>query len=140
MLLQVWDSGVGMDEVQQAQAFDEISCSSSRLGAEARVRPGAGPGDRAAQRLLGHALTLRSQPGRGSCFTLELPLERRSLLRDAPAPVAPVRPLAGRRVLVVDDEPVVREALQWRLEAWGAQVRAYAGMSALTEGSGRRRG
>ena len=37
-------------------------------------------------------------------------------------------------MLVVDDEAGVREALQWRLEAWGAQVRAYAGMSALAEG------
>ncbi|TXH46526.1 MAG: response regulator [Burkholderiaceae bacterium] len=134
-LLQVWDSGVGMDEAQQAQAFDEF-VQFEAAGAEGAVR-GLGLGLAIVQRsarLLGHALTLRSRPGRGSCFTLALPLERRSLLRDAPTPAAPALPLAGRRVLVVDDEAGVREALQWRLEAWGAQVRAYAGMSALAEG------
>lgn len=133
VLLQVRDSGVGMDEAQQARAFEEF-VQFEQAVSEGPVR-GLGLGLAIVQRsarLLGHTLTLRSQPGRGSCFTLELPLERRSMQRsEAATTAAPTLPLAGRCAIVLDDEPAVREALQWRLEAWGARVRAYASLAAL---------
>jgi signal transduction histidine kinase/CheY-like chemotaxis protein len=132
VLLQVWDTGCGMTTAQQTAAFEEFV--QFHDGTDDGGPRGLGLGLAIVQRsarLLGHALTLRSVPGRGSCFGLELPRERRSA-RDARAGAAPQpAPLAGRHLVVVDDEAPVRDALRLRLEGWGAAVSAYDGLAAL---------
>ena len=134
VLVQVRDSGCGMTPEQQQRAFVEF-VQFDHSGADGRVR-GLGLGLAIVQRsarLLRHPLTLRSEPGRGSCFGIELPLDRRGPARDAigVAVAAAPRPLAGRQLIVVEDEPAVRDALVMRLQSWGAEVRAYAGLQAL---------
>jgi signal transduction histidine kinase len=72
--IEVWDTGSGIAERDRALVFEEFR----RLD-----RGGAGLGlglsiaERIA-RLLGHALTLRSWPERGSVFAIEVPRARRS--------------------------------------------------------------
>jgi signal transduction histidine kinase len=137
VLLQVWDSGAGMTPAQQKTAFEEF-VQFDQLGADGRVR-GLGLGLAIVQRsarLLRHPLTLRSLPGRGSVFAIELAADRRSTVRETPPLEHPQRPLAGCAVAVVEDEAGVRDALQLRLEGWGAQVCAYAGFDALRSGAG----
>jgi signal transduction histidine kinase/ActR/RegA family two-component response regulator len=134
VLVQVRDSGCGMTADQQRNAFVEF-VQFDHSGADGRVR-GLGLGLAIVQRsarLLRHPLTLRSAPGRGSCFGIELPLDRRSAARGAVAVAADAapQPLAGRQLVVVEDEPAVRDALVLRLQSWGAEVRAYAGLQAL---------
>ncbi|HEY4065457.1 MAG TPA: hybrid sensor histidine kinase/response regulator [Burkholderiaceae bacterium] len=131
VLVQVWDSGVGIAPEHQAEVFDEFvqvdnpgrdSAHGLGLGLALVKRCAA---------LLGTRVQLHSRPGRGSCFSLLLPrLERRGVARPAlPVPVA--APLAGRYLLVIDDDAAVREALRARLEAWGARVDAFDGLPAL---------
>ena len=137
VLLQVWDSGVGMTPAQQQSAFEEF-VQFDHTGADGRVR-GLGLGLAIVQRsarLLRHRLTLRSVPGRGSVFGIELPADRRSAVRAMPRGAPAETPLAGCEVAVVDDEEGVRDALRLRLQDWGAQVRAYAGFEALQRGVG----
>jgi DNA-binding response OmpR family regulator len=74
---------------------------------------------------LGAPLALRSQPGRGSCFSIELPLAASEEPATVVAPVAAADGLAGLKLWLVEDDPDVREALRLRLCAWGAQVRAF---------------
>jgi len=64
-------------------------------------------------------ITLRSAPGEGATFTVELPGARRAAVAEAPAG-APGR--AGARVLVVDDEPHILYYMRATLEAWGHTV------------------
>ena len=130
VLLQVWDTGVGIAPEHHVSVFDEFV----QLGNSARQRTrGFGLGLSIVKRsaeVLGHALTLRSQPGRGSCFSLLLPRafdERRQRPRHA----APVEPLAGLRMVLVEDDASVRESLSERLQAWGAAVQAFDGVPAL---------
>ena len=129
VLLQVWDSGRGLTPAQQATAFDEfVQFDGDRAGA------GLGLGLAIVQRsarLLGHGLQLRSQPGRGSCFAIELPRERRARPRASAAPPLASRPLESRQVLLVEDQTELREALRLRLQQWGAQVQAYADVAAV---------
>lgn len=129
--LQVWDSGRGIPADQQAAVFEEFV----QLDNPQRDRAqGLGLGLAIVQRsadLMGATLGLRSVPGRGSCFSLLLPAstapETGSAASVAPAP----RWLAGRHLVLVDDDIAVREALGARLQAWGASVAAFDGPRAL---------
>jgi signal transduction histidine kinase/CheY-like chemotaxis protein len=131
----VADSGIGIAAADQARIFEEFY----QAGGEQRDRAkGLGLGlaivERVA-RLLDHALTVKSQPGRGSVFGVRVPIVPPR--REPPASAAPEpgAQLAGLRVLVVDDEPEVRAALGGLLQRWGCSVAtAASGAGALAAG------
>jgi CheY-like chemotaxis protein len=140
--LQVWDTGSGIAADHQQSVFDEFV----QLGnAERDRRKGLGLGLAIVQRsaaLLEHALQLHSQPGRGSRFSIELPFEPSPTPAPAPAarraePLAESRSLDGTLLWLLEDEPLVREALTARLVAWGARVEAFAGLVELEAGIAR---
>lgn len=131
LLLQVWDSGVGIAPEHQQAVFAEFY----QVANPARDRTkGLGLGLNIVQRtlaLLGHPLSLRSVPGRGTCFSLSLPLA--SSQASAPLLAVPAPELAsagddvrGQTVLVVEDDTLARAALVGLLESWGMRVLAAA--------------
>ena len=133
VIVQVWDSGQGIPAQEQARVFEEFV----QLDNPGRDRSkGQGLGLAIVRRgihALGHRLSLRSRPGHGSCFTIELPLARYALearVVTAPAP----DPLDGRRVWLIEDDAAVREALTLRLQTWGARVTALGGLQELRAG------
>jgi CheY-like chemotaxis protein len=75
-------------------------------------------------------LTLSSKPGRGSVFRVSVPLsaegERPAALQPWHALPSPI--LAGRQVLVVDDDETVRLAMLTLLETWGCLAMAVEGL------------
>jgi len=80
-------------------------------------------------------LGLRSVPGRGTVFTLELPAGRPVPVSAASAPAgAPLGPtLDGKLIVVVEDEPAVRGGMEVLLKGWGAQVASFDGVAASTQ-------
>jgi signal transduction histidine kinase/CheY-like chemotaxis protein len=130
LLLQVWDTGVGIQASERERIFEEFY----RVpGVDAMVdhqRRGLGLGLSIAQRfatLMNAPLTLHSEPARGSVFGLELsPGDAREAHHLQEFPSAPtMRALDGRSIVVVDDEPAVRAGVQALLISWGAQVIAF---------------
>ncbi|MEO7009748.1 MAG: ATP-binding protein, partial [Caldimonas sp.] len=126
--VEVWDSGVGIAEDAQARVFEEFM----QLANPGRDRiKGQGLGlaiVRRGARALGHPLGLRSRPGRGSCFSIELPLATQALppgVATAPAPA----PLQGRSLWLIEDDSAVRDALELRLARWGAKVVALGSIA-----------
>lgn len=123
--IEVWDTGPGIPPEQQRAIFEEFR----RLHAQDVVgERGLGLGLAISERiakLLGHTLTLRSWPGRGSVFALTVPLgELRDLQRTAPATEGE-RPSERRaRILVIDNEPLALGALAALLQRWGHEVTA----------------
>ncbi|MCG8442022.1 MAG: PAS domain-containing hybrid sensor histidine kinase/response regulator [Caulobacterales bacterium] len=121
-LVEVWDTGPGVPEEARARIFQEfrrlhdVDCAGER---------GAGLGLAIAARaahLMDADITLRSRPGRGSVFSVRLSASPPAGHAAAAAPVrAPSRgaPLARKRVLCLDDEPSVLNAMSALLERWG---------------------
>ena len=128
--LQVIDTGIGIPADQQDSIFEEFVQLNNPQRDDTQ---GVGLGLATVQRLcklLDHPLALRSQPGRGSAFSLVLP-------GTAPAAPMPLPAVAGAqlqgRVLLVEDNDLVRESLQQTLQGWGVQVQAFAGAPAALQ-------
>jgi signal transduction histidine kinase len=130
LALQVWDTGVGIAPEQQARVFEEFyQVHAAELTAPGQGK-GLGLGLAIVKRLadLMHApLRLQSWPGRGTLFTLELPLGQESEVAAAarPARLAQALTLHGRRIVIVEDESAVRAGLEALLGGWGAQLRCF---------------
>jgi signal transduction histidine kinase len=86
----------------------------------------------------GGEVAVDSEVGRGTKFTVQLPLSAAPTGAAAAAP-GPAKPPAGLRILVVEDETAVRHYLETVLEHMGHQVRAAAnaraGLDAFDAGS-----
>ena len=114
----VRDTGIGIpsDRVDRLfQAFSQVDASTTRKYG------GTGLGLAICQRLvtlMGGRIWVESRPGEGSDFQFEIPLH--------PAPASPVayRPapvanIAGRRLLLVDDNPTNLRILALQTQRWG---------------------
>ncbi len=127
-LLQVWDTGIGIDASQQEEVFREFH---QLANPERDNRKGLGLGLAIAQglaRTLGHTLTLKSVLHRGSLFALALPLSEKGALPTAqmvaPTGESALFELPGLRVLLIDDEPTVRAGMRQLLCSWGCVCEA----------------
>lgn len=121
--LQVMDTGLGIPASKQKQVFREFQ----RLDEGARVARGLGLGLSIVQRIartLKHPLDLSSEPGRGTVFTLEVPLSNQPAAMASPAGLVAtvITPLAGLRVLAVDNEPAIIDGMRLLLGGWGCHV------------------
>jgi two-component system, sensor histidine kinase len=124
--IEVWDTGVGIAEAHRERVFQEFY----QVANPGRDRSqGLGLGLAIVRRLtqlLGHPLTLRSQPAHGSVFKVAVPLAQS---QKVPAEIARPEARAGRGlILVIDDEVAIQEAMRSLLESWGHSV--------ITAGSG----
>jgi signal transduction histidine kinase len=119
--IEVWDSGPGIPEQKHEEIFHEFV----QLENPARARDkGLGLGLAIVRRLgelLKHSIALRSIPGRGSVFSVSVPLSPVSEHRlNETMAAADGCTLAGIRILVIDDDPQILEAMRDFLSAAGA--------------------
>ena len=125
--VEVWDTGIGIPADKTADIFEEFK----QLGDAAR-NSGSGLGLAIAARtaeLLGLEISVRSRPGRGSVFAIELPPGQSHLVMPTPAPHAAIS--RRLRVALVEDNFLVRQALIAGLRGLGHQVVASANTAAL---------
>ncbi len=128
-LIEVWDSGVGIDQADQHQVFSayyrddharQLDNVGLGLGLAVFVR---------CAKLMGATYGLRSRPGRGSCFWFRLPAAPADVTVDTSESRAgdSASPLKlGGRCLILDDDPLVRSALAGVLQAWDIDARLVA--------------
>ena len=137
LLMQVWDSGIGISEASLPRIFDEFYQVQSQRPLEAHQRKGLGLGLAIVARLAGllqAPITVRSRVGHGTVFSFEVPPGKavRALEPAATPQRAPLGlTLQGRLILVVEDEAAVREGLVVLLKAWGASVADFDTVAAL---------
>jgi signal transduction histidine kinase/CheY-like chemotaxis protein len=147
--IEVRDNGAGISETDQANVFREFyqisqpRVNTKELGASKGLGLGLSIVDRLAK-LLGHRIELRSKPGEGSIFALEVqiagstfkqqasiqtPLDNDNLGYEKEKPF-----LLGKRLLVVDDDMAVLSSTASLLRSWGcivSQVGSFAQVEQL---------
>jgi GAF domain-containing protein/CheY-like chemotaxis protein/anti-sigma regulatory factor (Ser/Thr protein kinase) len=122
----VSDTGIGMTAEQMTRLFQEFSQADAQT---TRRFGGTGLGlalSRRLCRMMGGDVTVLSEPGRGSTFTIRLPASVPEAKRDEPAPAADV-PAAAGTVLVIDDEEAARDLMQRFLSREGFGVATASG-------------
>jgi CheY-like chemotaxis protein/anti-sigma regulatory factor (Ser/Thr protein kinase) len=137
----VTDTGIGMTEQQLGRLFQEFSQADAST---TRKYGGTGLGlviSRRFCQMMGGDITVESQPGKGSTFTIRLP----RIVDTGQSPVTeahgkkypkPVHPIAAEAeeplIVVVDDDVTVRELVERHLERAGfAVVTADGGQEGL---------
>ena len=120
----VRDTGIGIppDRMDRLfQVFSQIDASTTRQFG------GTGLGLAICRRLvelMGGRIWVESRPGEGSEFQFDIPCQA----PPGPSPYVSRRPanLAGRRLLVVDDNATNRDILTLQTRGWGMQAQAAA--------------
>jgi len=126
--IEVRDTGPGIASDQLGRIFEEFYRAPAARTGDAAAGKGFGLGlaiaDRIARRL-GHRLIVRSTPGRGSLFAVEVPRGTAAPVLARPARRAPATgSLDGVRALVIDNDAAVLRAMVALLESWRCEVRA----------------
>jgi signal transduction histidine kinase/DNA-binding response OmpR family regulator len=140
IVFNVSDTGIGMSPDQVAKLFREFSQADAST---TRRYGGTGLGLVITQRfceLMGGAITVESNLGQGSTFTIRLPASSPVALPDIPA-AKEDRDLPPRLqdqsstdvVLVIDDDPMMRDLMKRFLEKEGIRVESVASGAAALE-------
>ncbi|MHC6528561.1 PAS domain-containing hybrid sensor histidine kinase/response regulator [Vibrio proteolyticus] len=118
--IEVWDNGTGIDEDKQQMIFEEFTRASS-----VRSDQGLGLGlaiSKGIAHVLGHQISMRSWPGRGSVFSITLDRAERIAPVVAPSLAEPSS-VAHLCVLCVDNEEDILVGMDNLLGRWGCDVR-----------------
>jgi signal transduction histidine kinase len=120
--IEVRDSGVGIAPDEQEIIFQEFVQLDN---AERSRDKGLGLGLAIVRRLtdlLGHRLEVRSRPGMGSVFAVEVELAQPEYAVESGTPSREPGDLGGIRIALIDDDPLARAGMESLLTAWECEV------------------
>lgn len=132
--VEVWDNGPGIAIAQQKAIFREFE----RLEQNREI-PGLGLGLAISERiakLLGLSISVKSQEGKGTCFSIEIPrvntteatllntnaANKRIICSEATSELLSAKPFQNIVVLLIDNDELMLTAMTKQLLDWGCQV------------------
>jgi Na+/proline symporter/signal transduction histidine kinase len=122
MQIHVCDTGIGIPQGRQKQIFKEFQ----RLDQGASIARGLGLGLSIVERIakvLEHRISVYSLQGKGSIFSVELPVSTTRIVEKSMAPVQTSGSfVSGLKVMCIDNEPSILEGMRLLLEGWGCEV------------------
>ena len=164
--IQVWDTGVGIDQSKLGAIFEEFNqlpqdeiqgtrpTGAKPFGEKNRAKrsqidksqrdKGLGLGLAIVDKMAGvleHRILVQSEPGKGSCFSVEVPYGKVSPVMGNPASNPPgTVPLGaaefyGCRILVLDNDPSICEAMATLMGGWGCEVMTALNVEEIITGN-----
>jgi len=133
--IEVWDTGIGVPNDKRAEIFLEFRrLRSTQMDAEEGLGLGLAIADRLS-RLLNHRINLRSWLGRGSVFSVDVPLSMQSDIQQDAQPVKQIvlGNFAGQKILCVDNDKAVLDAMCTLLNGWGCTVIAASDLASVRQ-------
>ncbi|MDO8862649.1 ATP-binding protein [Haliea sp. E1-2-M8] len=127
--IEVRDTGVGISSEHQHRIFDEFwRAPGASMGQEGSMGLGLAIVERIC-RLLGTTIVVRSLPGKGSSFSLELAVGEANTVASVEASATPLGPVGFNQcpVVVIDDNIHVLRSMVRLLENWDCKVIAAPG-------------
>lgn len=139
MRIDVWDTGPGIALGEQTKIFEEF-----QRGAAGERSHGGGFGIGLAiiSRMieaLGHRIALWSEPGRGTRFSVAVPMAPDGAVADRvlggnrQEVAERVYGLAATKVVVIDNDIAVRQAMGALLDRWGCDARLVSGLDDINK-------
>jgi Na+/proline symporter/signal transduction histidine kinase len=119
----VYDTGVGIPPLKRGEIFKEFH----RLEQGARIARGLGLGLSIVERLarvLNHRISIDSNPGGGSVFSVTVPTAQAINHTAAVTAATPLSrtPIAGARIVCIENDLAILDGMKTLLTAWGAEV------------------
>ena len=133
VVIEVWDTGIGIPKDKQTEIFQEFK----RLDpTQTKARSSLGLGLAIVEKIchvLGHSISVRSWPGKGSVFSVTVPRSEINQLPTAQASLMPIQSmvLQGARIWVIDNDQTICHAMKMLLEKWGCEVMTATSLKAL---------
>lgn len=122
LLIQVWDNGIGIEQSQQAEIFEEFTRVDQN-----RADQGLGLGLSIVQQislLLKHPVSLQSWPQQGSVFSVQIPRSSQPLdLDKAKIESNLTQGICYHKILCVDNDADILQGMKTLLEPWGGEVK-----------------
>ncbi|GGF59768.1 NahK/ErcS family hybrid sensor histidine kinase/response regulator [Alteromonas lipolytica] len=135
--IQVFDTGIGIPQDKLSEIFREFN----RLDAKKRRHDkGLGLGLAIVERLasvMNHQITVRSEEGKGSCFSIMLPYADTSASVKK-IPKAPLidrfnDKLEGARILLIDNDEEICKGMETVLGSWNCNITSVQTLEELQE-------
>ncbi|HEA17287.1 MAG TPA: hybrid sensor histidine kinase/response regulator [Pseudoalteromonas prydzensis] len=120
--IEVWDTGPGISEVEQAKIFNDF------YRIEASDNKGIGLGLSVVKRmvdLLSIRLDVRSTPQKGSCFSIEIPYGESQFVQQKLATNSLFEERSAMNIIAVDDDPENLNAMASLLQKWQANYQLF---------------
>jgi signal transduction histidine kinase/CheY-like chemotaxis protein len=132
--VEICDSGPGIPDDQRRNIFGEFFSLAGR-----NTHGGLGLGLAIVDRLcglLGHPIDLASAVGKGSRFSITVPLaaSQASVVEAHDTPPIATEVSSGKLVVVIDDDPLVLDGMGGLLRNWGCRVVTAASPDAILAG------
>jgi CheY-like chemotaxis protein len=120
--ISIQDTGIGISKEDEEKVFEEFYQAHNP---ERDRSKGLGLGLSIARRtcdLLGHKLSLQSEPSKGSTFTLDIEAADIKDVESLNETIMPVSKTLNASVLVIDDERAILAGMEKMLQRWGCDV------------------
>lgn len=121
--IEVWDTGIGIPEDRLSDVFKEFHQLKQKKGARAGVGLGLAIVERIA-RMLEHRVRVASVPGKGSMFSVKVPLasEQKPAAESVGRQMPQLNQIEQAQVLVIDNEENILASMCALLSQWGCSV------------------
>ena len=130
LVIAVWDTGLGITAQQRHRIFDAFY-----RGSNTRVE-GVGLGLSVAKRMseqLRCELTLVTHEGKGSCFSVTVPMGSAAQVYERPMVASADTPNSNLLLICVDDDQENLSAMRALLEKWGCTVETFNSSATVLE-------